>query len=134
MKFQNVQLNADGKAKHEGYTSPTEIDFMEESSKSPTAWIMTRGNAIHLPLYRDCKVVMLPQTFLPMPVSFAYQKNSSLALIVDHVFWKMQVTGVQDRIVNRYTPSAPDCRHILRIVSHCKAFAYKSPFQRWSLL
>ena len=93
MKFQNVQLNADGKAKHEGYTSPTEIDFMEESSKSPTAWIMTRGNAIHLPLYRDCKVVMLPQTFLPMPVSFAYQKNSSLALIVDHVFWKMQVTG-----------------------------------------
>ena len=103
--FQNV------KADHDGYTSPDEIDFMAESSKTPTAWIMTRGNVIHNPLYIDCKVVMLPQLFLPMPVSFAYPKNSSLALIVKHVFWKMQLTGVLDRIVKKYTPSTPDCRH-----------------------
>ena len=106
--FQNVITD------HVGYTSPDEIDFMAESSKTPTAWIMTRGNVIHNPLYIDCKVVMLPQLFLPMPVSFAYPKNSSLALIVKHVFWKMQLTGVLDRIVKKYTPPAPDCRHKLR--------------------
>ena len=103
--------------KKEGYTSPSEIDFMSESIRAPTAWIMLRGNAIHLSAYKDCKVVMLPQTFLPMPISFAYQKNSSLALIVEHQFRKMQVTGVYDRTLKKYTPQEPDCRHVLRAVA-----------------
>ena len=107
-------MEEDGIAKHDGYTSPADIDFMSENSRAPTAWIMTRGSALVLSAYRDCKVVMLPQKFLPMPMSFAYPKNSSLALIVEHQFWKMQVTGVQDRIVKKYTPPKPDCRHDLR--------------------
>ena len=86
---------------------------MSESSRAPTAWIMTLGNAIHLSAYQDCKVVILPQTFLPMPVSFAYPKNSSLAVIIDHQIRKLQETGVQSRIKKKYTPLAPECRHSL---------------------
>ena len=87
---------------------------MSESSRAPTAWIMTLGNAIHLAAYQDCKVVILPQTFLPMPVSFAYPKNSSLAVIIDHQIRKLQETGVQSRIKKKYTPLAPECRHSCR--------------------
>ena len=100
--------------KNEGYKSPSEIDFMSESSRAPTAWIMTRGNAIHLSAYKECKVVMLPQTFLPMAVSFAYPKNSSLAIIIEHQIYKLQETGVQARIENKYTPLAPECRHTFK--------------------
>lgn len=94
--------------------SPFGIDFMSESSRAPTAWIMSKGLAIRLPAYRDCKVVMLPQTFLPLPASFAYPKNSSLAIIIDYQFGKLQETGVQTRIEKKYTPLAPECRHGLR--------------------
>ena len=109
--FQNVPLNKAGTSKKEGYTNPTEIDFIAESSKNPTAWVMSRGSTIQLPAYKDCKVVMLPQTFLPMPMSLAFPKNSSLALIINQQFTKLKETGVQDRIVKKYTPLDPDCRH-----------------------
>ena len=113
-KFQNVPMKEDGIAKHDGYTSPADIDFMSENSRAPTAWIMTRGSASGLSAYRDCKVVMLPQKFLPMPMSFAYPKNSSLAIIIEHQIYKLQETGVQARIENKYTPLAPECRHTFK--------------------
>ena len=100
----------DGYSKHEGYTNPNEIDFMSESNTAPTAWIMTRGTATQLSAYRDCQVVMLPQKFLPMPMSFAYPKNSSLAIIIERQFRKLQETGAQTRIEKKYTPLAPKCR------------------------
>ena len=109
-------MNEDGTAKIEGYTNPTEIDFMSESTRAPTAWIMTKASATQLSAYKDCKVVMLPQTLLPMPVSFAYPKNSSLGLIIDYQFWIMEETGVKARIVKKYTPSPPDCRHNQRSI------------------
>ena len=113
-KFQNVPMKKDGTTKHEGYEIPTEIDFMSESSRAPTAWIMSVGSAIQLSAYRDCKVVMIPQTFLPKPMSFAYPKNSSLAIIIEHQFWKLKETGAQYRIEKKYTPLAPECRHSCR--------------------
>ena len=112
--FQNVPLNKEGTSKKEGYTNPTKIDFIAESSINPTAWVMSRGSTIQLPAYKDCKVVMLPQSFLPMPMSLAFQKNSSLAFIINHQFAKLKETGVQDRILKKYTPLDPDCRHIYR--------------------
>ena len=110
MSLQNVPLNEEATNKKDGYISPTDIDFMSESSRAPTAWIMSRGSTLQLSAYKDCKVVMLPQTFLPMPMSFAYPKNSSLALIVNHMFWKFKETGGYKRIHNKYKPLDPDCR------------------------
>ena len=105
---------------------------MSVSSRAPTAWIMSQGNAIHLSAYQDCKVVILPQRFLPMPVSFAYPKNSSLAIIIDHQFRKLQETGVQTRIQKKYTPLAPECRHSLS--AHIFwALVLSFSFQRWLL-
>ena len=111
-------MKEDGIAKHDGYTSPADIDFMSENSRAPTAWIMTRGSALVLSAYRDCKVVMLPQKFLPMPMSFAYPKKSSLAIIIEHQIYKLQETGVQTRIENKYTTLAPECRYSFREYSY----------------
>ena len=104
-------MNKGTATKHEGYTNPTEIDFTAEYSKAPMAWIMSRGIAISLPAYRECKVVMMQETFLPMPMCFGYPKNSSLALLIDHQLLKMRETGVYDLIRKRYKPLAPDCRY-----------------------
>ena len=103
-------MNKGTTTKNEGYTNPAEIDFIAESSKAPMAWIMPRGLAITLSAYRECKVVMMQETFLPMPMSFGFPKNSSLAMLIDHQLHKMRETGANDLIQKKYKPLDPDCR------------------------
>ena len=103
LNLQNVPMNEAGTAKHEGYVNPTEIDFIAESGNAPWAWIMSRGFAVELPAYREGKVVIIRETFLPVSMSFGYPKNSSLAMLIDHQLIKMRETGIIDLIQKKYT-------------------------------
>ena len=55
------------------------------------------------PLFRCKKVIAIPEKFSELPLSFAYQKNSSLRLLLDY-----QVTILDDNAKYEAEFSAPN--------------------------
>ena len=58
---------------------------LAKSSGRRKAWIRIPQSVHSLPAYKNCEIVQVPGlTFLPLPSSFLYPKNSSLATLVRH--------------------------------------------------
>ena len=107
--LQNVPNQDDG-TKHEGFSQPAKIDYVSVSNDHPSAWIMATETAKTLQAYKDCKIVLLKQTILPVPSSFTYAKNSSLSILIHHQKQKIMEAGLMDSLLKKYLPKEQDCR------------------------
>ena len=93
-----------------GFSHPNRIDYTALSNEYPSAWIMATEIAKTLQAYKDCKIVLLPETILPLAASFTYAKNSSLSILVRYQKQIMREAGLFDSLLRKYLPKEQDCR------------------------
>ena len=116
--FQNVP-NLNNGAKHQGIAHPAYVDYVSVSNDHPSAWIMATEIAKTLQAYKDCKIILLPQTILPMPCSFTYAKNSSLSTLIHHHKQRIREAGLFDSLLRKYLSKEQDCRYIGELIKTC---------------
>ena len=89
---------------------------LAKSSGRRKAWIMIPQSAYSLPAYKNCEIVQVPGlTFLPLPSSFLYPKNSSIATLVRYQKNKMREAGIfpgDGSAVWNYYPRETDCSRL----------------------
>ena len=89
---------------------------LAKSSGRRKAWIMIPQSAYSLPAYKNCEIVQVPGlTFLPLPSSFLYPKNSSIATLVRYQKNKMREAGIfpgDGSAVSNQKPRETDCNRL----------------------